>query len=69
MNSIGRLTRKQTNLIIENTPEQLIGTQAHIHSVLGAYSKSDANWSYVAGWTADGDLVVTRFGEVVGWRV
>lgn len=69
MNSVGRLTRKQINLIVENTPEHLLGTQAHIHTTFGAYSPSNANWSYVAGWTADGDLVVTRFGEVVGWTV
>ena len=69
MNSIGRLTRKQINLIVAQIPEELRGTQAHITTAFGAYSPSNANWSYVAGWTNNGDLVVTRFGEVVDWTV
>jgi hypothetical protein len=58
------LTKKQINLIIEKTKEELKGTQTHIGTTLGYYQKSGANWSYIAGWTNDGELVATVFGEV-----
>lgn len=59
------LTKKQLDIIREHTPEELRGQQARIVDRLGMYWKSGANWAYIAGWTADGVLVVTRFGEVM----
>lgn len=61
-----KLTKKQINLIVEQTRPELIGTHQHIHTWLGSYMPSNANWGYHAGWTKDGDLVVTVFGEVMG---
>ena len=58
------LTKKQINLIIENTKKELKGTQKSITKILGYFQKSGANWAYNAGWTNDGDLVVTVFGQV-----
>ena len=59
-----QLTRKQINKIIEHTPEELKGTFPTVVEELGIYTKADANWSYHAGWTRAGDLVVTVYGEV-----
>lgn len=60
-----KLTKKQMNEIIKRTRPELIGKQVSIHDELGFYSRADWNWGYKAGWTNAGDLVVTRFGEVV----
>lgn len=60
-----RLTKKQIDAICAHTPEALKGTQVHIWETLGNYMPAGANWSYCAGWTRDGVLVVTRFGEVL----
>lgn len=60
-----KLTRKQIEIIRSHTPEELKGKQVRIAETLGTYQKSGANWSYIVGWTYDGDLVVTAFGEVL----
>lgn len=60
-----RLTKKQIDIIIANTKNTLKGKQASIDIYLGFYQKNGANWSYKAGYTSNGDLVVTRFGEVL----
>ena len=60
-----KLTKKQIELIRERTKKELKGTHQSICTTLGFYTPTQANWSYVAGWTYDGDLVVTRFGEVI----
>jgi hypothetical protein len=60
-----KLTRKQIEIIREQTKKELKGTHQSICTTLGWYTPSQANWSYLAGWTYDGNLVVTRFGEVV----
>lgn len=60
-----KLTKKQIDLIREHTPEELKGKQPGIFQSLGYFMPSGANWSYQAGWTYDGVLVVTRFGQVV----
>lgn len=60
-----KLTKKQIDVIIENTKKELKGTSKSIYTELGYFRRCDANWSYVAGWTYNGDLVVTRFGEVL----
>ena len=58
------LTKKQIDLIIENTKKEIKGTHQSIYITLGFFTKAGANWSYHAGWTYEGDLVVTVFGEV-----
>lgn len=60
-----KLTRKQINEIAQHTPADMVGKQTSIYTVLGYFQKAGANWSYLAGWTYDGLLVVTRFGEIV----
>lgn len=61
-----KLTKKQMNAIITRTPAGLVGTFPVISETLGYYSRPDWNWGYRAGWTSDGVLCVTQFGEVVG---
>lgn len=58
------LTKKQIDLIIEATKKSLKGKQISIYKTLGYFSPYGANWSYHAGWTYNGDLVVTVFGQV-----
>ena len=60
-----KLTKKQIEIIREQTKKELKGTHQSICTTLGWYTPSQANWSYIVGWTYDGDLVVTRFGEVM----
>ena len=65
---MSRLTKKQIRQIIDHTPAELKGTtpgSSGIRETLGYYTKEDANWSYVAGWTKEGVLVVMRFGEIM----
>lgn len=58
-----KLTRKQIELIKANTKPELKGKAKTIDVLLGHYTKAGANWSYLAGWTKDGELVVTVFGD------
>lgn len=60
-----RLTKKQIDLIINSTKKELKGKNTNIYVTLGYYTPCGANWSYIAGWTMYGELVVTRFGEVL----
>ena len=60
-----KLTKKQIDIIRAHTPESLKGSQVTVSQTLGFFQPYEANWSYVAGWTHDGILVVTRFGEVM----
>lgn len=60
-----KLTKKQIEIIRKQTKKELKGQQKSICVTLGFFHPSDANWSWVAGWTFEGDLVVTRFGEVM----
>ena len=60
-----QLTKKQIDAIRAHTPAEMKGKQASIQDTLGTYSKASANWSYRAGWTREGVLVVTVFGEVM----
>ena len=60
-----KLTRKQIDIIIEQTREELKGKAASIKTTLGYYTPKQANWSYIVGWTWDGDLVCTRFGHIM----
>lgn len=59
-----KLTKQQIYTIIKHTKPKLKGTPASICEELGYYQKIGTNWSYIAGWTYDGDLVVTVFGQV-----
>lgn len=60
-----KLTKKQIDMIREHTPKELKGKQVCISYTFGTFQPFEANWSWVAGWTHDGILVVTRFGEVM----
>lgn len=60
-----KLTYKQIKMIIENTRKDLKGTHQSIYQELGYYMPSGANWSYIAGWTYDGNLVVSQFGQIL----
>lgn len=60
-----KLTKKQIEIIRNNTPEELKGTQTTLDEELGTFQKAGANWSYHAGWTYDGQLVVTVYGEII----
>lgn len=62
------LTRKQIEIIIENTPKELKGKQMSLNAILGYYQKSNANWSYRVGYVQhkkQNILVVTMFGEIL----
>lgn len=59
-----KLTKAQIEEIKKHTRPALKGQQVSIWDDLGYYRKANANWSYRAGWTRDGELVVTVFGEV-----
>ena len=59
-----KLTKKQIDIIINHTPEELKGTFKTIVCELGYFMKAETNWAYHAGYTADGFLVVTVFGQV-----
>lgn len=60
-----KLTRKQIDLIIKHTKKGLKGKYVSISTTLGWYTPSNANWSYFAGWDYSGNLIVTRFGQVM----
>lgn len=60
-----KLTKKQIEAIRENTRKKLKGTHQNIATDFGYFTPYGANWSYCAGWTYGGDLVVTRFGIVI----
>ena len=59
-----KLTKKQIDIIIAHTPIELKGTCQTIVESFGYYMPSNANWSYHAGYTSNGFLVVTVFGHV-----
>lgn len=63
-----KLTKAQIDRIIKNTHPELKG-QNHgsfiLAEELGSYTPTEANWSFRAGWTNNGDLVVIRFGEIM----
>lgn len=60
-----KLTKKQIDIIRAHTPDEMKGTQVRIDEYLGSFQKEGANWKYHAGWTREGVLVVTAFGEVM----
>lgn len=65
-----KLTKKQIDLIIENTPADLHGQPVRglNHGELGYYAPASANWAYHAqyiDYNGAPVLVVTRFGHVI----
>ena len=64
-----KLTRKQIDIIRENTPTELKGKQAgYSLCTLGLYTPTGANWSYIAKYINHNGapvLVVTQFGEIM----
>ena len=66
-----KLTKRQIDTIIENTPEELKGYHTSFESDLGYFMPSNANWSYHAGYVKHRDslaLVVKVFG-VIKWTL
>ena len=64
---MAKLSKKQINMIIKNTPKELHGKSVGDFAIvqeLGYYQKEDANWSYRAGWLNNGQLVVVCFGHI-----
>jgi len=62
------LTKRQIQQIIKRTPKELKGQlkgDGIIREVMGIFTPAGANWSYVAGWTADDKLIVIRCGEIM----
>jgi len=62
-----KLSKKQIDLIVENTPKELKGNPHAFQSDFGWYMKSNANWSYQAGFVKHNGvlvLVVKVFGVV-----
>ena len=54
-----KLTKRQIDTIIENTPTELKGFHTSFESDLGYFMPSNANWSYRAGWVKfNGALIV-----------
>ena len=60
-----KLTKKQIRAIVTHTPAELRNQPARLVDTLGYYQPSNANWSYRAGWTSDGALVVDYFGKIL----
>ena len=68
-----KLTRKQINIIRDNTPNWLKGKQASninekYGEILGFFQPTNANWCYTAQYITVNSikyLVVTRFGEIM----
>jgi len=61
------LSKKQIDIIIENTPKELKGKHRSFDSDLGHYMKYGANWSYQAGYVSHNNnqvLVVKVFGLI-----
>lgn len=63
-----KLTKKQIEIIRENTPKELKGLHNSFIEDFGYYQKSGANWSYLAGYVEYNGLrilVVKVFGEII----
>jgi|GEM_PF-2280224 len=63
-----KMTKKQIDMIIDNTPQELGGSQEyHTVNELGYHMPSQANWSYRAVFIVyNGQplLVVKQFGAI-----
>ena len=62
-----KLTKKQIELIIENTPKTLKGQHASLDCDFGYFMEHGANWSYRVGWVKFRDgmaLVVKAMGII-----
>lgn len=69
-----KLTKKQIEIIRQNTPAEIVGKQkssinAEYLDEFGYYQPSGANWAYIAEYIRyNGQplLIVTQFGEIMG---
>ena len=69
-----KLTKKQIEIIRQNTPAEIVGKQRSIINAeylgkLGYYQPNGANWTYIAEYIRyNGQplLIVTQFGEIMG---
>ena len=69
-----KLTKKQIEIIRQNTPAEIVGKQrasicAQYLGEFGYYQPSWANWAYIAEYIQfNGQplLIVTQFGEIMG---
>lgn len=59
------LTLKQLKIISQQMNKKLVGRQCKIFTTLGYYRPVYANWCYECGWDYNGNLIITRFGQVV----
>ena len=64
-----KITKKQINMIRENTPQELKGRQ-DVYTVedYGYFMPSGANWAYHAGYVNHNGsrvLVVKQFGQII----
>jgi len=62
-----KLTKRQIDTIIRNTPEDLKGYHNSFESDFGYFMPLGANWSYHAGYVRYNDgvvLVVKVFGQI-----
>ena len=53
-----KLTKKQIDVIVENTPSELKGFHTAFESDLGYFMPSNANWSYRAGYVKHNGVLV-----------
>lgn len=64
-----KLTKKQIEIIRENTPKELKGVNtAYTFQDFGYYQPSQANWSYQVGYIKYKGvpiLVVKQFGQII----
>ena len=62
-----KLTKRQIDTIIGNTPKELDGCHHSFESDFGFYMKPNANWSYRVGYVRHNEillLVVKVFGQI-----
>lgn len=69
-----KLTKKQIEIIRQNTPAEIVGKQmasigAQYLREFGYFKPANANWVYVAKYiryNGHSLLIVTQFGEIMG---
>lgn len=63
-----KLTKKQIDIIVENTPQELRGYHTSFDCDLGYFAPTGANWAYLAGYVRHGDgmvLVAKLHGKIM----
>ena len=67
-----KLTKRQIDIIVENTPKELKGFHNSFDCDFGYFMPSNANWCYRAGYVKHNDnlvLVVKVFGQIKAVQV